>query len=262
MSTHAWHAWSDLRSQDAGAARIGAGVPLVIVDDVRGRRPGDGFDRALFSPAELERAARMRFAVNRAEFLGARGIVRTVLAWHVGLAPHAIRFEGPRHEKPRLLDRACADIDVSVAHADGRIACAFLRNGAVGIDVEAIDRRIGDTLALAARVFSPAELEALDRSPRADLDRLFLRVWTRSEAVLKALGFGLSMPMDGFDVLRWTGSNVEDISPVQVDGQGFACQSVRPAPDLELAIASSHCTRTRRSVSRCRSSMRSVSSHQ
>ena len=237
-------------------------MPLVIVDDVRGRRPGEGFDRALFSPAELERAARMRFEVNRAEFLGARGIVRTTVAWHVGLAPQAIRFEGPRIEKPRLLDPACADIDVSVAHAGGRIACAFLHEGAIGVDIEALDRRIGDTLALAIRVLSPAEFEALDRSSRTDLDRLFLRAWTRKEAVLKALGVGLSIPTDGFDVLRWTGSDVEDISPVQVAGQRYACQSVRAAPNLELAVASSQRTRTRRSVSRCRSSMRSVSSHQ
>lgn len=213
------------------------GLPLVIVDDVRGRRPGEGFDRALFTPAELERAARMRLDVNRAELLGARGIVRTVVARHVGLAASAVRFGGPRSEKPRLADLACANIDVSVAHADGRVACGFLLNGTIGVDIEVLDWRMPDTRAVARNVLSPVELDALDRSPRDELDALFLRAWTRKEAVLKAMGVGLSMPTTDFDVLRWTGSDVEDVSPVDVHGRRYVCQSVDSEPELLLAVA-------------------------
>lgn len=222
---------------DDRAASLRPGVPLVVVHDVRGCVPGAGFAGALFTPAELERASRMRLEVNRAEFLGARGIVRTVVASHVGLAPAAIRFDGPRDEKPRLLDGACADIDVSVSHAHGRVACAFLRGGAIGVDVEAADRRVRDVLGLARSVLSAAELDALRRVPGDELDAWFLRAWTRKEAVLKALGVGLSVATDGFDVLRWTGCGVEDVTPVDVAGRRVVCESCDGVPEIQLAVA-------------------------
>ncbi len=106
-----------------------------------------------------------------------------------------------------------------------------------GVDIELRDRRLPDTRALARSVLSPAELDALDRSPRGERDALFLRAWTRKEAVLKAMGVGLSMPTTGFDVLRLTGSAVEDVSPVNVDGRRYVCQSVDSEPEVLLAVA-------------------------
>jgi 4'-phosphopantetheinyl transferase len=69
----------------------------------------------------------------------------------------------------------------------------------VGIDLEAA-RPITGLASLARRTFSPRETSALLALPPAQRDAAFLRCWTRKEAFLKLVGFGLSVPLDAFDV--------------------------------------------------------------
>lgn len=226
-----------VRWADAQAGNVEIDAPLVIFDDVRGHHAGERFGPAVFASVELDRATRFRHRLSRAEYLGARGIVRSFLAPRVGLAPAAIRFEAPRNEKPKLVDGESTGIDVSVSHSGGRVACAFLRDGEIGVDVETLERPHLDVVALAPRVLSRAEVDALGRVPPDDVQRLFLHVWTRKEAVLKAAGVGLAVPTDGFDVLRWSAAGVEDISPVCFADRQWRCESLLPEPHVELAVA-------------------------
>jgi 4'-phosphopantetheinyl transferase len=67
----------------------------------------------------------------------------------------------------------------------------------VGIDVE----EIRDVEAeVAQNHFSPAELAALEILQGEEWLRGFYRCWTRKEAILKAEGVGLNLPLNSFDV--------------------------------------------------------------
>ena len=61
-------------------------------------------------------------------------------------------------------------------------------------------RAIVDRLKIAHRFFSDREYNALASMPRYRRDRAFLACWTRKEAFVKAIGQGLSCPLDQFDV--------------------------------------------------------------
>lgn len=66
----------------------------------------------------------------------------------------------------------------------------------VGIDVEGL--RTGYQK-LANRFFSEEEVRALQECWS---DRLFTKIWTRKESYLKATGYGMRMPLQGFSTLE------------------------------------------------------------
>jgi 4'-phosphopantetheinyl transferase len=69
----------------------------------------------------------------------------------------------------------------------------------IGVDLE----RVRSDLAadeIARRFFSASERAALDSFPSELKSEAFFRCWTRKEAFIKAIGEGLSYPLDAFDV--------------------------------------------------------------
>ncbi len=70
---------------------------------------------------------------------------------------------------------------------------------ALGVDIERV-RRASDLASLAQRFFAPQEAAALAGFSSPRHERAFFACWTRKEAFLKALGAGLSVPLDGFCV--------------------------------------------------------------
>jgi len=61
-------------------------------------------------------------------------------------------------------------------------------------------RPLPDALVIASRLFTPAEAENIAAAPEHDRDLAFFLCWTRKEAFSKALGKGLSLPLDQYRV--------------------------------------------------------------
>lgn len=98
------------------------------------------------------------------------------------------------HGKPFALDAQHPHFNLS--HGGARIALAFARRHAVGVDVEAAGRQLAP-LQLATRFFAAAETRALAAIEDADaLHAAFVDLWTCKEAVLKAHGRGLAFGLD------------------------------------------------------------------
>ncbi len=87
-----------------------------------------------------------------------------------------------------LADRG---LSVSLSATRGMAACALLRGGRVGVDVEAVDAAI-DLTAVADQQFDPAAAALVIAAPPAERADRFFRLWTLLEAGLKALGTGFS----------------------------------------------------------------------
>lgn len=93
------------------------------------------------------------------------------------------------HGKPYA--PALDGLDFNLSHARNHVLLAFARNQPLGVDLERLDREHA-VEELARRFFAPAEADALKRLPSSRQLPAFLRLWTCKEAVLKAIGAGLS----------------------------------------------------------------------
>ena len=86
----------------------------------------------------------------------------------------------------------------NLSHSGDLAALAISQTGPVGIDIEAI--RPVEALDLAGRFFAVAEQAALIALPEGERLAGFFRLWTAKEAIVKAIGCGLSRDPRSFDV--------------------------------------------------------------
>ena len=149
------------------------------------------------SDDERARAGRFHFAQDRLHFVARRAFVRSILAGYVGVAPAGITMRTSRHGRPEL-DPPCG-IFFNASHSEGLAIVAVARDRLVGVDIERV-RPIADALEVAERFFSRNEVDLLRSTPEESRAEAFLTIWTRKESYVKAVGVGLSIPFDAFDV--------------------------------------------------------------
>lgn len=175
--------------------RIDAPAPFLVWRFELDAMP-DGVAVAELSDDERARAARFVFEPDRRRYLAAHSGMRRLLAAETGLASAALRFEAGRHGKPRLT--AVGAPSFNLTHSGDVALLAIAPRGEIGIDAEVL-REVGRAIDLAERHYTPAEQAELAAAPPARRDRAFLQVWTRKEAVLKAVGSGLTIAPESFE---------------------------------------------------------------
>lgn len=159
--------------------------------------------KPLLSNDELARAARFRFGNLRTEFIAAHGALRILLGRYLGIAPATLAFRSDENGKPSLV--GYTGLQFNISHS-GRLAVfAFASDCEVGIDVEEI-RPVFDLSSIATNSFSPSEASDMLSLPREQRQAAFFVCWTRKEAFLKAIGEGLNVPLDSFQVTLHPGT--------------------------------------------------------
>ncbi len=157
--------------------------------------------RRLLTADETARADRFHFDRHRRRFIVRRGVLRLLLARYLGREPPALRFEEGEKGKPYVCQSAAepARLHFNLSDSKDLAIYALTRGAELGVDVEIL-RPMPDAEAIAERFFSREEQERLRRVPSADKARAFFHCWTRKEAYIKAIGEGLSEPLDRFSV--------------------------------------------------------------
>lgn len=148
---------------------------------------------------ECRRAARFAGDRLQARFKAGRGVLRALLGRYLGMASGEVRIRVGTHGKPELDPGHDSVLRFNVSHTESLLVVAVASGCDVGVDIER-HRPVADADALVVRFFSASEREAFARVDPTDRSDVFLRCWTRKEAYVKALGAGLSMSLDSFDV--------------------------------------------------------------
>ncbi|MBB5062621.1 4'-phosphopantetheinyl transferase superfamily protein [Granulicella mallensis] len=177
----------------------------------------------LLSRQERERADSMVFAADRHSFIWVHACKRALLAEYVGMKPSQLEFMHNAQGKPFLVG---SDLQFSLSHAGSYAVIALVRGRRLGVDIEPI-RRLEDAMGLARRFFSEKEAERLrDLEGTPDFGLAFFECWTRKEAFIKALGGGLSIPLNGFEVSFHPSPN-PDLRGISVATDGWILHDLK-----------------------------------
>ncbi len=161
--------------------------------------------RQFLNPAECQRRERYLRDSDRDRFTLGVALSRLILAAHLQVAPADLAIDrscprcGQPHGRPRLASGA--PLDFSVSHSGDLIAVAIAPDSSgdsgpgrsVGVDVERVA-----PLSEPPRpdvMLSAAERITFGRLGATAQVTAFFRYWVRKEAVLKATGHGLSVPL-------------------------------------------------------------------
>lgn len=151
--------------------------------------PGDAV--ACITPKERLRAGRFRFPEDALHWTACRAGLRMILGRLIQLPPNEVPLVHSNEGKPTLAPPFDA-IHFNLSHCADLALVAVGSDGPVGIDVEKTERAM-DLLECESTFCHPQEIQSLPNESSLRTRHL-LRIWTAKEAVLKALGTGLSHP--------------------------------------------------------------------
>nr|WP_091390249.1 4'-phosphopantetheinyl transferase superfamily protein [Amycolatopsis pretoriensis] len=158
----------------------------------------------LLDDVEQGRFEAYRQDADKRRFLTGRVLAKTVAAERLGRAVEAVKFDatcedcGKQHGRPHVPG---ADLTLSISHSGDLIGVAATPAVPVGLDVETATRKADDGLIEYA--LSPAETAHLTGLTDAEKANAFFIYWTRKEAVMKATGKGLRIPLKSITFSRF-----------------------------------------------------------
>jgi 4'-phosphopantetheinyl transferase len=146
---------------------------------------------------DLVRADRFHFEEDRFTWLFCHTLLRLIVSAKLGITSSDVKITIDRNNKPWLEGNALL---FNIAHTREAFVFAISDSVRVGIDIEKVDRNI-DFRSIIRNFFSAGEIKFIIEDPDYSRDRFFL-LWTRKEALLKALGTGIIEKLPDVEVFR------------------------------------------------------------
>ncbi len=137
------------------------------------------------NPEELSRAERYYKDKDRSQFIICRSILKFILAAYSKIDVNTIHLDYHFNKKPYLSSHPWLYFNIS--HSEDFAVIAISRNK-VGIDIEYIAKDF-DFTNLLPDIFDNNEVLAIQNA--VNKKHTFYKLWTRKEALVKALGTGI-----------------------------------------------------------------------
>lgn len=180
---------------DDALLRLGNDANVVVLAALADWLPWLPALRALLDDDEDTRMRRKRRQSDRQTLQLAYGLRRLLLAALLGIDdPARVPLRRTAGGAPWL--QGYPRWATSLSHCDGAVAIAVGRGGPLGVDLEHASRS-GVMAEIRANVQHPDDPETVMGDGNAVMAAL-LALWVRKEAVLKAAGLGLAVPMTSF----------------------------------------------------------------
>lgn len=191
------------------------------------------------STDEWARANRFRFDHLRTRFIAARGLLRYLLGKYLQVEARYLKFDYGEYGKPALAHPFSeSKLCFSLSHSEDQILYGVGCDRNIGIDLEKI-RPVNHLEPLAKRFFSPREFDIIQSAPVYLRAGLFLRYWTCKEAYLKAIGKGLTHPLNRveFEIFPEHPIHFFNIGFGQDSGKSWQVHELKPHNAYAAALA-------------------------
>ncbi|KMQ32159.1 4'-phosphopantetheinyl transferase family protein [Bacillus cereus] len=152
------------------------------------------YEKLVWVLDEDEKNRYYSYLVNfkKIEFLFGRLLLKTILAEYLNIPLNQIIFKKNKYGKlflEKIIDNNT--INFNISHTEGLLACVFSLDYKIGIDVEKIRQH---NLEIMKLVFSENEIEdILVFGSLKTVFESFSLIWTRKEAIMKAIGQGFAI---------------------------------------------------------------------
>lgn len=154
----------------------------------------------VLTEAELKRANRFVYPRHRRRFIVARGTLRTILSQYLSCQPTDIEFAYNEFGKPSITQPANAEhLHFNLSHSGESGLLGITWGMEIGVDIECLSSEI-ESQEIAQRFFTKSESQTIASYVGLEQSRAFFNAWTRKEALLKALGEGLSFSLKDCEV--------------------------------------------------------------
>lgn len=197
--------------------------------------------RDVLSQAERDDVDRLSVATVKAERLMARGLTRLILSRYIDTPPGSLVFIRDQNGRPFISPMPVPGLHFSLSHTKDFLVIAVSRLADIGVDIERVNPKL-DVMDLAKGIFSRVENTELE-SMKSEEQRLrFFEYWTLKEALSKAKGIGLSMPLDRFSIVITNNESIQVVThdPELLIPAEWSFRLYAPTPDHRLALAIRH----------------------
>ena len=187
----------------------------------------------VLSVDEQARSARYVRTKSAVDYRSSHGALRLWLSARTGMTPAALRFVADAGGKPEPVPK---DWVFNLSHSETYWGAVFHSHphAQVGIDIEAVARFSNAWPDLAGHILSCDEQVAWSDAPPRDPAIALACLWTRKEALLKAIGTGLIRPMGSISV-GWDPGPLL-IEALDMDGRA-ACWTIYDLVPLPVDVA-------------------------
>jgi 4'-phosphopantetheinyl transferase len=186
----------------------------------------------LLTADDQQRATRFKNPLHGQWWAYVRRAMLDILSLQLGCEKQDIAFSYTKTNKPFFSDKKYKNIHFNLSHCTGGALLVISDYAEVGIDIERI-KRISDAESVAKHFFSTTEQNYLLQSRSGNrigapnelthntsdelFHETFYEIWTQKEALIKANGGGLSLPLDAFDVQKVNPKQWTTIKPKTKD---------------------------------------------
>lgn len=185
----------------------------------------------LLNAEEKERARRFHFPLHQKRFIAARSMLRICLGNYLALPAAEIPINYTATKKPYIIHNVRSGVHFNLAHSDDLAVLAVTSAHEIGVDIEKVQATFRESVA--QRFFSEEEYQQLNSLPPSEQAAAFYRIWARKEAIVKAIGKGLTYPLSSFTV-----SIQPEKETLLIENKSWTLLSVNIHPEYQAALAS------------------------